>query len=581
MGRAVAAARFVLEVDLSTGEVRGHPAPHWRAEGLLAIAGHAEDTKGAGSLEKLAATAYSAKGEAFTIDLNGQYCGAILRLEPIRLLLFQDPLGLQDLFWSRHRDRILVASDLDLLLGVSETPDLDETYFAELLGSTGQDRSHTPFAGIHRLAYGASLEITRTGSRSFRTWHPPSTPSASPDNAEDTLRSLLDAAVAANLPAKGRVISELSGGLDSSSILATARKQRPDVEALSYLSTRGTVGQDAHYASEMINACPVRWHRLDLDAPDIIPDQFGRFIPEPRAMLFLYQFDAISEVLRARDAEVLLTGSVGDVIFEFAGIVPAFLADSLAAARPRAAMRLAREWAAAQGGQRSWTHYMRHVAAPIAWARWRGRSLLDWLPNQPPPWIDPDMARVFGLAGRYRAPLLPSSTSPGRQHLWESIVELAAFENVGLYRGLSADVRHPLYYRPLVEFMLGLDFRVRRGVGTDRRLQRAALADRLPSSILSRRSKGSAQELRERHLMESDRWYRMMTEAPRLIERGWVNAEIWRDEVERARLGVAGLSAPFMNAVNTELWLRALEETPRPPAINLEMAHREEETAPA
>ncbi|MFW2438049.1 MAG: hypothetical protein ACN4GR_01610, partial [Arenicellales bacterium] len=107
------------------------------------------------------------------------------------------------------------------------------------------------------------------------------------------------------------------------------------------------------------------------------------------------------------------------------------------------------------------------------------------------------------------------------------------------------------------------------GIIGDRKLQREALADRLPEVIRTRRSKGSAQELRERHMMESARWYDAMTCSPRIVEKGWVIPDHWQDQVDRARVGVLSCSSNFLNAVQAELWLRALEQYPRPERLKL------------
>jgi asparagine synthase (glutamine-hydrolysing) len=323
------------------------------------------------------------------------------------------------------------------------------------------------------------------------------------------------------------------------------------------------------FAAEVVAGHGGSWHRLDIDTDELIPEHYGGFVSEPQAILYAYQFALIEDCMTRTRADILLTGALGDVIFEFGGIAPAFLADPLAAGSPLGAIKLARRWAAARGNTRTWSHFLRHVALPIAWRHRRGLSVLDWQSNVAPSWMTSSARRRCGAEDHQQPQRAPRVAEPGRQHLWESVYDLAAHENGPFYRRLSADVRHPLYHRPLVEFLLGLDFTVRRGFEDDRRLQRRALADRLPEAVLTRRSKGSAQELRERHLMESRRWYHAMTVEPRIVQRGWVDPRQWREQVDRTRVGASDLSARFVNAVQAELWLRALERVPMPSPVSL------------
>jgi hypothetical protein len=143
----------------------------------------------------------------------------------------------------------------------------------------------------------------------------------------------------------------------------------------------------------------------------------------------------------------------------------------------------------------------------------------------------------------------------------------------GFRQYLRADTRCPLLYRPLVEFMLALDWFERDAgfsdvAGGDRVLQRRALTDRLPESIRLRRTKGSDQPLRETTLMKDKAWIGLLTRDSRLAMHGWVDPSRWAEQVARARFGVFGDLASFDAAMHSEIWLRALEIfVPRKPAL--------------
>ncbi|MBC7985973.1 MAG: hypothetical protein H7X93_04795 [Sphingomonadaceae bacterium] len=568
---AQAGDKFVLNIDRATFRVLGWPKPRRIRGRTISIAGHLAR----GSIETLdayhrLALAYEKDGASFSRDLLGQFCAAVVDPTARTVILSQDSLGLGKMFYEITPDSITISSDLDLLYSVTGRKGLCEAYFAFHMTATSADRSLTPFEGIYRLAHGWTITISSRGLNWTRPWSP-SQRSCHPveDDLEDQFRSLLDEAVKSTLPSQGRVLCELSGGLDSSSVFATARNFAKDVGAVTYVADRGMAGDDELYADRMIEHCPAPLHRVSIDTGEVIPNGYGGFVSEPHAILYARQFDAMDRYFREASVDVVLSGAVGDVIFEYAGIPPAFIADAIHYRSWRRAVRTAREWAAGRANVRSWTHYLLQIGLPLARRHRRGKSVLDSRKRQIPDWLVPSFGLRHGLHNFDPPQRAPRVAEPGRQHLWESVYDLAAFENGPLYRRLSADFRYPLYFRPLVEFMLNLDFRERRGITGDRRLQRRALGDRLPEAILTRTSKGSAQELRERHLMESDRWYALMTQNPRIVQRGWADAEKWRALVDRARVGASEYSAAFVNAIQTELWLRALERVDAPPPVNL------------
>jgi|CZKK01.1.fsa_nt_gi hypothetical protein len=164
----------------------------------------------------------------------------------------------------------------------------------------------------------------------------------------------------------------------------------------------------------------------------------------------------------------------------------------------------------------------------------------------------------------------PRVREPGTQYLWECIYRMAAIDaNSAFQLHLTADTRHPLFHRPLVEFMLSLDPSLRAWGRNDRILQRRALADRLPEAVRTRMTKGSDQQLREREQMKNETWQRMLTKDSRLVSRGWVDPRLWRAQVERARFGVFNGLGCFDAAIMTECWLRPIEAHPFGPAPEL------------
>lgn len=136
-------------------------------------------------------------------------------------------------------------------------------------------------------------------------------------------------------------------------------------------------------------------------------------------------------------------------------------------------------------------------------------------------------------------------------------------------RELDVDVLSPLYHLPLVRFLLTLPHEIRRGVVGDRQLQRRSMAGRFPAGVVERLTKGSSHRLVGLQYTESDAWYDAMHDDPVLIKRGWVIADEWLSEVDRVRVGAAQCGPAMIWAMETELWLRSLEEFGWPAAVEV------------
>ncbi|MFW2438265.1 MAG: asparagine synthase-related protein, partial [Arenicellales bacterium] len=452
--------RFVLNIDIKTMEVTGWPKPIRHGSLVVAVSGVVvEGGRPSPQGNRAITSAYVRYGATFTAEILGQFCAVVVDVDARKVVLTQDSFGVRDLFYLQDGSRLIVASDLDLVVATQPDLGLNETFFAQFIGTKNPDRKLTPFEGVQRLTHGWTMVFSEDGISRFRAWTPPEraeNPALCPD-PEERLRELIGEAVVSSLPNEGTVVCELTGGLDSSSIFTTAHPLYDQLHALTYVADRGLVGDDELFAAEVLKKYEAPWNRLDLDTTDFLPEDFGGFIAEPRAILYIHQFIEIERCLRDDAADVLLTGALGDVIFDYSGITPAFLADPLARGAILSAYRLARDWAAARDDMRAWSHYLLQIGWPIAWRHLRGRSVLDYQKDHIPAWVSLNLIDRCKPAYAEPDQIAPRVVEPGRQHLWESVYDLASHENCALFRRLSADIRHPLYYRPLVEFLLGLD----------------------------------------------------------------------------------------------------------------------------
>lgn len=178
--------------------------------------------------------AYRAWGAAMLGRLTGMFAFALWDREERTLLLVRDRFGVKPMYLADLPDgRVLFASELKSIL---EWPDLPrhidpcavEDYFA--YGYVPETRSI--LKGITKLqpAHYALLREGEDSVRQIRYWDIEFTEDlpGSPEALEEELRGRLADAVASRLVADVEVAAFLSGGVDSSAVVAMMAKARGD-----------------------------------------------------------------------------------------------------------------------------------------------------------------------------------------------------------------------------------------------------------------------------------------------------------------------------------------------------------------
>ncbi len=177
---------------------------------------------------------YDRDGDRFVESLNGQFAIALWDNERQRLVLARDRAGIRPLLYARAHDRIWFASEAKALLSVlPECGALDPLALAETFATWSPIAPHTMFRGIDSLPPGYTLSIEHDGRETLRQywdWTFPDAADTSPlrfplsvEAATAELRELLIDAIRLQLRADVPVGAYLSGGLDSSGIVAMIR----------------------------------------------------------------------------------------------------------------------------------------------------------------------------------------------------------------------------------------------------------------------------------------------------------------------------------------------------------------------
>ena len=170
---------------------------------------------------------YEDEGIAFAARLNGIFAFALYDRGRRTLFLVRDPLGVKPLVYSIKNGKLAFGSEAKAVLASGlVSPEIDEASLHLTMNVRYIPGDRTFFAGIHRLPPGHALEFTEGRSRLRQyagiDWTPD--PARSKDEWLEGIRHHYAEAVRRQLISDIPVGVSLSGGIDSSSIVAMLRR---------------------------------------------------------------------------------------------------------------------------------------------------------------------------------------------------------------------------------------------------------------------------------------------------------------------------------------------------------------------
>src|SRR5829696_3209819 len=183
-----------------------------------------ETLKGDTSNAAIARSTYERWGTAGFVNLIGDWSMVIRDHVNSMTVLASDFAGVRPLYYHVQAGRVLWSSRLQALVEETGIMDLDEQYIAGFL-TVGGCANRTPYKGIYSVPPGHAVCVSSKGTRISRFWSMPIGDTIRYKNEhryEEELRALFREAVAVRLQSASPVLAELSGGLDSSSVVCMA-----------------------------------------------------------------------------------------------------------------------------------------------------------------------------------------------------------------------------------------------------------------------------------------------------------------------------------------------------------------------
>jgi len=174
--------------------------------------------------------AYEQYGDEFVQQLNGQFAIALWDASRQRLLLIRDRVGILPLFYTVQNDRLVFASEIKALLqALDHSPRISPASLDQIFTFWATRSPNTLFENIYEIPPGHRLVVENNQLRESAYWDwsfPCKGDYLSGSDAElsEQLYALLADATRIRLRADVPVGAYLSGGLDSSALVALIRR---------------------------------------------------------------------------------------------------------------------------------------------------------------------------------------------------------------------------------------------------------------------------------------------------------------------------------------------------------------------
>jgi asparagine synthase (glutamine-hydrolysing) len=264
---------------------------------------------------------YARYGAGMLDRLNGIFAFAIWDTEEQRLFLARDRLGVKPLYWTQHDGALFFASEVKALLPALPAPRMRSAAVADYLTFLWVPDPDTLFEDIFKLPPGHCATYS-DGELSIRQYWDMTFAPEERTEAEWSamVRSAVDEAVQRQMVSDVPLGAFLSGGVDSSAIVAS-------MSAASGKVTTYTVGfsqedlsheivpDDVRYAREIAREFDVDYHEetLQPSVVDLLPKLVWH-MDEPIADPACISTYLICSAARER-MTVILSGMGGDEVF--------------------------------------------------------------------------------------------------------------------------------------------------------------------------------------------------------------------------------------------------------------------------
>ncbi|MGO9938562.1 MAG: asparagine synthetase B family protein [Terracidiphilus sp.] len=513
---------------------------------------------------KITASAYEQWGTASLAKFLGDWALSIWSPSDRSLILAKDFVGTRQLYYSVVNERVTWCSVLDpFLVRASHSLELDHEYVAGWLGFLPAPHL-TPYVGICSVPPSCFVRLSKGTQTHSRYWDfdPAKKIRYRTDTEyEEHFRVVFGDAVRRRLRSDLGIVAELSGGMDSSSIVCMADTliggggvETSRLDTVSYYDDSEPNWNERPYIAKVHEQRGRTGCVIDVGSRECLVFGYGRSAPTPAFAPPDKASEQFGAYILSHGTRVVLSGVGGD---EMLGGVPTAvpeLADLLAGGHFFNLARQLRVWALHK--RKPWLHLLMETVREFLP---RGAAKVPEH-QRPAAWLCRSFVRRYaeGLMG-YEPRLRLSGPAPSFQETLLSLESLRRqIAAAPLPSAPPYERRYPFLDRTLIEFVLSIPRCQLVRPGERRSLMRRALRGMVPDEVLNRRRK--AYVVRAPLLTVS----RHSSELLRLIDGmvciglDIVDGSAYLRALQRMARGDGFPSVQFIRTVNLENWLRVM-----------------------
>lgn len=530
--------------------------------------------------------AFSKLNGIFALALyDGRESGQLNGVKPGDLLLFRDGLGVKPLYYSETHQGFLFASELKSLLKCSETSkELDLESLIYLMTYLYSPAPQSPLKHIKKVEPGEWL-LVRDGQIHSKKYfydipYGQTLKWDSEREIAEELRSILEAASKRQMISDVPIGAFLSGGLDSTAVVALMRKARPNSNfhcfTIGHSEAKNNLRNDLFYAKRVASQLD-----LPLTIVEVTPKDFKDIetvifhLDEPQADPAALNALLISKKAREMGVKVLLSGAGGDDIFSgyprhvaaeletVWQLFPTFLRRGMGS--------LSEKVLSNYGGASLLKHdRSRKVAKVLESLQWDlKKRLYSYFMCNFPAAVGPLLGERFKGISPPQIAWQPFDRTLGRMPSDETVLNQMLYletkhflsdHNLNYVDKMSmsqgVEVRVPLIDKDVVDFVAKIPSHLKMKKLETKYIFKQAIRDVVPSEILTRKKQGFGLPIRQ--------W--LKTELRDILEdtlsensirsRGLFNPKTVRDLMEKDSKGYLDATFILFSLVSIEAWCR-------------------------
>lgn len=474
--------------------------------------------------------------------------------------------GTRPLFYLQTEGRLLWSSELDDLIVKSDIdPIVNDDYAIRYL-FFHPDIDQSPFRNVGVVPSGSYVEVRQNGEMrpAIETWHPERISTLvlkSQEEYEEAWLHHVEAALSDRLRVRGPIFSELSGGLDSSTVVLLADRVlersgrgRQLLTTVSHTYEKSEDSDETRFINLVEQArgrAGVHLREEELGITSGLKDITFTGLPDTNAN-FPGMYGSIAPLMRDASSRILLSGVGGDELFGSDSAACPEIADLLSEGHLIRMFSQARQ-RSQQSGTPLWRTLLCWGVGPLLK---RDVPLHEWHLGLLliPAWKRRLKRRGHLLGLR----LEPNLFLPSRRSRAFSVRTVRAVFATNVFRGAPGMyVTHPFVHQQVIEFMLSLPINQIARPGLNRYVMRRALRGILPERVRTRLSKAGPNEAFCRALAQERTVIEQVSDFL-VCQKGYVCERALSETIRQALLGRVDHSGLLLQVFSCERWLRSL-----------------------